>query len=433
MDRQSGSYLLDFYIMPNVFLKKDYTTNLTITLPNTSTWEIWITLNDSTDSDMGYLLLEPGTIREESIFYHRRVGNTVYCYGVNRDNPVEHLATAVVYMANSIDYMNYIIGQSYEQTFIYKKSLSDVIITGGSFYISGESVTVAEVDTSLWISNKKLFVGVTNYVYINEGEYYITTAENTALFLVATIVTSLGWIINSITKHNTVSIGTGGWSWGGGGTTIISDGIQWKWAYVWSTNYVINDAVSYNGSTYVCIAPTLGNIPTNVIYWDLMAKKGSDGGWAWDMIAATYDPNGIEGDVFSMWNMVETATKKILTDVERAKIATINTGQWVEVTGTSQTAVVNAWYIANNASQVIITLPDTAALWSVIEVVGKGAGGWKIAQPASTAIHFVDLFTSTGTSWFISSNSQYDSIKLVCVIANTKWEVISSTGNLTIF
>ena len=79
---------------------------------------------------MGYLLLEPCTIREESIFYHRRVGNTVYCYGVNRDNPVEHLATAVVYMANSIDYMNYIIGQTYEQTFIYKKSIYDVIITG---------------------------------------------------------------------------------------------------------------------------------------------------------------------------------------------------------------------------------------------------------------------------------------------------------------
>lgn len=93
-----------------------------------------------------------------------------------------------------------------------------------------------------------------------------------------------GWIINSITKYNTVSIGTGGWGWGDGGATIISDGIRWKRAYVWSTDYVINDGVSYNGSSYVCILPTLGNIPTNTTYWDIMAQKGT-----WWTMSMRYD------------------------------------------------------------------------------------------------------------------------------------------------
>ena len=38
------------------------------------------------------------------------------------------------------------------------------------------------------------------------------------------------------------------------------------------------------------------------------------------MAAGTYDPNSVVGDVFDMDNMIETATSKILTDVERTKL-----------------------------------------------------------------------------------------------------------------
>ena len=39
--------------------------------------------------------------------------------------------------------------------------------------------------------------------------------------------------------------------------------------------------------------------------------------WAWDMLASIYDPTNKAADAFSMDNMVETATKKILTAAER--------------------------------------------------------------------------------------------------------------------
>jgi hypothetical protein len=50
-------------------------------------------------------------------------------------------------------------------------------------------------------------------------------------------------------------------------------------------------------------------------------------------------------------------------------------------------ASVDTLYIANNASRVVFTLPSTVAIGTILEVVGKGAGGWKIAQNASQLIH----------------------------------------------
>ena len=97
------------------------------------------------------------------------------------------------------------------------------------------------------------------------------------------------------------------------------DGVSfiWEGAYSAGTTYAPNDAVSYNGSSYMCKLASTGNLPTNTTYWDLMAQKGNDGTGSGDMLKATYDPTNKNADAFSMDNMVETATKKILTSAER--------------------------------------------------------------------------------------------------------------------
>lgn len=105
---------------------------------------------------------------------------------------------------------------------------------------------------------------------------------------------------------------------------------------------------------------------------------------------------------------------------------------WNEVTGTTQAAAVNNGYLANNGSLVTITLPDTAALGSVVRVSGVGAGGWKIAQNASEIIHFGNTDTTTGTGGYLQSTHVRDSIELVCCVANTEWNVLSSQGNITV-
>jgi len=50
----------------------------------------------------------------------------------------------------------------------------------------------------------------------------------------------------------------------------------WRSAYNNATAYTIDDAVSYNGTSYICIAATTGNTPPNATYWNVLAEKGTD-------------------------------------------------------------------------------------------------------------------------------------------------------------
>jgi len=105
---------------------------------------------------------------------------------------------------------------------------------------------------------------------------------------------------------------------------------------------------------------------------------------------------------------------------------------WSEVTGTTQAMAVSNGYIANNASPVVFTLPGTAALGTIIEVTGKGAGGWKIEQNASQIIYFGDTTSTTGTSGYLESTEVRDTVKLICVTANLHFNVLASIGNITV-
>lgn len=51
----------------------------------------------------------------------------------------------------------------------------------------------------------------------------------------------------------------------------------WKGAYDGGTAYVVNDVVSYNGSSYICILNTTGHLPTDGTYWALVALGGACG------------------------------------------------------------------------------------------------------------------------------------------------------------
>lgn len=44
-----------------------------------------------------------------------------------------------------------------------------------------------------------------------------------------------------------------------------------------STQYYVFDLVSYNGNSYYAKADTIGNLPTNTTYWQLVAEKGNTG------------------------------------------------------------------------------------------------------------------------------------------------------------
>ena len=53
----------------------------------------------------------------------------------------------------------------------------------------------------------------------------------------------------------------------------------WKGTYNAGTAYAVDDVVSYNGSSYVCIQASTNNLPTVTAYWDIMSSAGTNGKW----------------------------------------------------------------------------------------------------------------------------------------------------------
>lgn len=106
---------------------------------------------------------------------------------------------------------------------------------------------------------------------------------------------------------------------------------------------------------------------------------------------------------------------------------------WTHVTTTSVTLAANNGYVLDNAGLVTALLPATAAFGSVIYIQGFGGGGWSIAQNTGQSIHVGAVASSTGTGGSISSTNQYDSLTLLCVVADTTFTVLGAPqGNITI-
>ena len=62
------------------------------------------------------------------------------------------------------------------------------------------------------------------------------------------------------------------------GATGAQGTFRWMGAYNNATVYSTNDVSYYNGSSYVAVGATVGNIPTIAAYWEKMAAAGAEGG-----------------------------------------------------------------------------------------------------------------------------------------------------------
>jgi len=126
-----------------------------------------------------------------------------------------------------------------------------------------------------------------------------------------------------------------------------------------------------------------------------------------------------------------------------SQLTGIASNTWVDATTATQTMAVNTSYIADyGSSSVNMTLPATAARGTVISVTGgvsgyynsgttPTTGSWQITQNTGQIIHFGSASTTT-TSGSLQATGQYDSVQLVCVVANTTFVVVSSQGNITV-
>lgn len=152
---------------------------------------------------------------------------------------------------------------------------------------------------------------------------------------------------------------------------------------------------------------------------------------AYSIVAAGTTSTGSFQNVSGVGN-----SGQVLTSNGAAALPTWQAGgasfTWAVITA-NQTAVINNGYICNKAGTLALALPTTAVVGSLLEVTGiNTATGWQITQASGQQIFFGTSSTTSGATGTLTSSAIRDSIKMVCVVADTTWNVLSSVGNITI-
>jgi hypothetical protein len=157
-------------------------------------------------------------------------------------------------------------------------------------------------------------------------------------------------------------------------------------------------SVGFTDSTFVCSA--------------------ASGNWAIGTGVLTYGNVKISG---TATGIAATIIKNPLLSFPRDLAGqAITTGQTL--------AVNNGYYVTTGALS--LPLPAASAVGDKIEVMLDGGTSWTITQSAGQQIRFGNQLTTTGTGGSLGSQTSGDAVSLRCVVANTRWQVMSSQGNL---
>lgn len=99
----------------------------------------------------------------------------------------------------------------------------------------------------------------------------------------------------------------------------------------------------------------------------------------------------------------------------------------------SQPLLVNNGYICIAPGGALsLSLPAVSAIGDLIEITLDGSTSFTVTQGAGQSIRLGNLATTAGVGGSLASTQQGDSLRMVCSVANLKWNVVSSMGNPTI-
>ena len=171
-----------------------------------------------------------------------------------------------------------------------------------------------------------------------------------------------------------------------------------------AANSASNPTLNIDGSGAKSIL--IGNMaPTNI------AMAGTK-------VLLWYD--GASYQLFGSQRAVDTDTNTTYTGI---------TGATTTTTTATATLGINTFVIANyTAGKLMYTLPATAAVGTVVEVYAASSGGYRITAAAGDNILYPDGTSSGAAGWI--ETTQYGTIKLRCIIANTTWVISSNSKQI---
>lgn len=98
----------------------------------------------------------------------------------------------------------------------------------------------------------------------------------------------------------------------------------------------------------------------------------------------------------------------------------------------NQTLAVDNGYFCTGGANLSLALPAVSAVGDTITVALDGSTSWTITQGVGQQIRIANTQSTLGAGGSIASTAQGDTVELTCSVANTRWNVISSIGNITV-
>jgi len=168
---------------------------------------------------------------------------------------------------------------------------------------------------------------------------------------------------------------------------------NWKGTYAGGTAYVVDDVVSYSGSSYICKLASTGNLPTNGTYWDVMSQAGTDG----TNVGTTITTQGdlLYRDGSGLQRLAKPASNKFLQNTsggvlswETVSSKTLGVTQFTNSTRTSLSSADVGEFFSTNYTQI----KANSKLRIDISIIGfqsnQGAIGWEFVYDGTTHAGF---------------------------------------------
>lgn len=104
---------------------------------------------------------------------------------------------------------------------------------------------------------------------------------------------------------------------------------------------------------------------------------------------------------------------------------------WTTV-GAGAALNINTGIICTGGAALSFSLPAVSSVGDLIEITLDGSTSWSVTQAANQQIRVSNTQTTLGVGGSLTSTNQGDSIRMVCSVANLRWNVLSVVGNLNL-
>ncbi|MEK5036288.1 hypothetical protein MKY96_33085 [Paenibacillus sp. FSL R7-0302] len=230
----------------------------------------------------------------------------------------------------------------------------------------------------------------------------------------------------------------------------VADALVYKGVYSSGSAYISRNIVYYNGSTYICVAASTGNLPTNTTYWRRIS------GTTWRAVyspSSTYNYGDFVSDASGntlYMSIIDSNLNKALTDatswnkmisvqtaIDNAVTATTNANAATTAANTAKTNADTATTNANNATTAANTAKtsaDTATTNANAATTKANTAATNADAKATYADQQGDYAKSVGDSLVhkgtYAAATAYIPRNIVYYNGSTYMNVVASTGVL---